>query len=158
MFYRLTLCIIIDNGSIITKNEADLSGIAGEKGDLIISDVLQKTYIDVEEGGVEAAAATYVVPGSAFISPEPKEFIADHPFIFYIKEVLKKNELNILMSPYPTDSILSFAQSGRKGETAQEIQNSLHLPDDNDKIESAVKESLSVLKRNDKYTLHTTTK
>ncbi|RZB58816.1 Serpin domain containing protein, partial [Asbolus verrucosus] len=35
--------------------EADLSGIAGDKGDLIISDALQKTYIDVEEGGVEAA-------------------------------------------------------------------------------------------------------
>ncbi|RZB84921.1 Serpin domain containing protein [Asbolus verrucosus] len=40
--------------------EADLSGIAGEKGDLVITDALQKTYIDVAENGVEAAAATYI--------------------------------------------------------------------------------------------------
>ncbi|RZC38529.1 Serpin domain containing protein [Asbolus verrucosus] len=71
-------------------DEADLSGIAGKKGDLIISDVLQKTYIDVEEGGAEAAAATYVAisyPKSALGREirDPKEFIADHPFIFYIK-------------------------------------------------------------------------
>ncbi|RZC36773.1 Serpin domain containing protein, partial [Asbolus verrucosus] len=40
--------------------QADLSGIAGNKGDLYISDVVKKMYIDVEEGGVEAAPAAYV--------------------------------------------------------------------------------------------------
>ncbi|KAJ3624383.1 hypothetical protein MTP99_018009 [Tenebrio molitor] len=72
---------------IFDAKEADLSGVAGEKGDLIVSEVAQKTFIDVSEEGVEAAAATFVivtVPFSAkFVTP--KNFIADHPFIFYIK-------------------------------------------------------------------------
>ena len=41
-------------------NEADLSGIAANKGDLTVGEVVQKTFIDVNEEGVEAAAATEV--------------------------------------------------------------------------------------------------
>jgi serpin B len=45
---------------IFGEGEVDLSGIAGEKGDLIVDEVAQKTFIDVSEEGVEAAAATLV--------------------------------------------------------------------------------------------------
>jgi serpin B len=45
---------------IFDEKEADLSGVAGKKGDLIVSEVAQKTFIDVSEEGVEAAAATFV--------------------------------------------------------------------------------------------------
>jgi serpin B len=72
---------------IFDAKEADLSGVAGKKGDLIVDEVVQKTFIDVSEEGVEAAAATFVliaVPESATIE-SPKNFVADHPFIFYIK-------------------------------------------------------------------------
>jgi serpin B len=41
------------------QDQADLSGIAGKKGDLIIDKIAQKTFIDVAEQGVEAAAADY---------------------------------------------------------------------------------------------------
>jgi serpin B len=71
---------------IFDAQEADLSGVAGEKGDLIVDEVAQKTFIDVSEEGVEAAAATLAsiaVPDSR--RGTPKNFIADHPFIFYIK-------------------------------------------------------------------------
>jgi len=42
----------------------------------------------VDENGTEAAAATAVVmkAGSAAPTEEPAPFIADHPFIFLIKE------------------------------------------------------------------------
>jgi serpin B len=40
--------------------EADFSGIAGEKGELAIDKISQKTFIDVNENGVEAAAATEI--------------------------------------------------------------------------------------------------
>ena len=46
--------------SIFDEKSADLSGIAGKKGDLVVDKVAQKSYIDVSEEGVEAAAATYV--------------------------------------------------------------------------------------------------
>ncbi|RZC34508.1 Serpin domain containing protein, partial [Asbolus verrucosus] len=67
--------------------QADLSGIAGKKGDLIISKAKQKTFIDVSEEGVEAAAATYVeIAVLLSVIRDPiKNFIADHPFTFYIK-------------------------------------------------------------------------
>jgi serpin B len=39
--------------------EGDLSGVAGVKGDLFVSEVIQKSFLDVSEDGVEAAAAVY---------------------------------------------------------------------------------------------------
>ncbi|KAJ3624394.1 hypothetical protein MTP99_018019 [Tenebrio molitor] len=73
--------------TIFTEGDADLSGIAGEKGDLFVNAVLQKTFVDVSEEGVEAAAATFTMiatPLCGFMNI-PEQFIADHPFIFYIK-------------------------------------------------------------------------
>ncbi|RZC42102.1 Serpin domain containing protein, partial [Asbolus verrucosus] len=146
--------------------EADLSGIAGRKGDLHISDVLQKTYVDIEEGGVEAAGATYVRVSpllSLDFDPEesePEEFVADHPFLFYIKAktfIIFAGK-NFLTSPYSVETVLALLHSGCKGETAQEIRSSLHLPDDKSKMESGIKESLSVLKGNDEYKFHTANK
>ncbi len=51
-----------------------------------ISDIIQKTRIKVDEEGLEAAAATaLMMTEGAFEGPiEPKEFIADEPFRFYI--------------------------------------------------------------------------
>jgi serpin B len=65
--------------------DADFSGIAGDKGDLFISEIIQKTFIDVDEAGVEAAAATFLSIRAASLVPHKKQFIADHPFLFYIQ-------------------------------------------------------------------------
>ncbi|XP_063917704.1 alaserpin-like [Zophobas morio] len=86
---QLDLKAVLQNlgvAKVFDEEQADLSGIAGEKGDLIISAVVQKTFVEVDEKGVEAAAATYIpviVPDMGVV--DPKTFIADHPFIFYIK-------------------------------------------------------------------------
>ena len=62
---------------------ADLSGIAGAPGDLVVSDIFHQAFIAVDEEGTEAAAATAVVavPVSA---PPPANFFLDRPFIFVI--------------------------------------------------------------------------
>ena len=58
-------------------------------GSLFIDTVVQKAFIEVNEVGTEAAAAT----GSSFRTTsasleEPEVFRCDRPFIFFIKEVL----------------------------------------------------------------------
>jgi serpin B len=72
---------------IFSDDDADLSGIAGEKGDLLVNEILQKTFIDVSEEGVEAAAATDLKIPIPYCGRKhrPQKFIADHPFIFYLK-------------------------------------------------------------------------
>ncbi len=66
---------------------ADFSGMTGRR-DLYISDVIHQAFINVDEKGTEAAAATAVVmKATAMRMPnEPKIFNADHPFIFLIKD------------------------------------------------------------------------
>lgn len=64
---------------------ADFTGIATLPGGLYISEVFHKAFIEVNEEGTEAAAATAVVMvtrGMAGPEPERPRFYADHPFLF----------------------------------------------------------------------------
>jgi serpin B len=69
--------------------KADFSGMNGvTSGDerLYISEVIHKAFVDVNETGTEAAAATAVVMKVGAAPQKPKEFNADHPFIFMIRD------------------------------------------------------------------------
>src|SRR5262249_17383123 len=67
-------------------NKADFSGMDGKR-DLFITGVFHKAFVDVNEEGTEAAAATGVVVGAMAMPPtNPLEFRADHPFIFLIRD------------------------------------------------------------------------
>jgi len=63
---------------------ANFSGMTGRK-DLFISKVIHKAFVDVNEEGTEAAAATAVVMKESAIG-RPLTFRADHPFVFLIRE------------------------------------------------------------------------
>ncbi len=67
--------------------KADLSGMNGKKN-LSISGVIHKAFVNVDEKGTEAAAATAVIVGrTAMPMPEQiPEFRADHPFVFLIRD------------------------------------------------------------------------
>jgi serpin B len=67
------------------SQQADFSGMNGRK-DLFISAVIHKAYIDVNEEGTEAAAATGIVVGITAVPPPPPVFRADHPFLFLIRD------------------------------------------------------------------------
>jgi serpin B len=65
---------------------ADLSGIAESVGPLWIDSVGHSAFIDVFEEGTEAAAATRVLTTTEAKTDEPPAFVADHPFLFLIRD------------------------------------------------------------------------
>jgi len=65
---------------------ADFSGMDGSR-DLFITDAFHKAFVSVDEEGTEAAAATAVAMDVASVPPPPVEFIVDHPFIFFIRDI-----------------------------------------------------------------------
>ncbi len=69
--------------------KSDFSGMNG-KQDLFVSAVLHKAFVEVNERGTEAAAATAVMMAAKCRGPsrkrEPPVFRADHPFVFMIRD------------------------------------------------------------------------
>ena len=67
---------------------ADFSGMHTGGEQLDISAVIHKAFVDVNEEGTEAAAATGVVVGTRSVAPPPmpRYFRADRPFLFLIRD------------------------------------------------------------------------
>ena len=65
---------------------ADFSGMDGTR-DLFVSKVMHKAFVDVNEAGTEAAAASAVVMQKVMMRPPALEFRADHAFMFLIREM-----------------------------------------------------------------------
>ncbi len=73
---------------IAFSDQANFSGMNGGSETLKIADVIHKAFVDVNEEGTEAAAATAVTiaaNSSAIPAPKP-EFRADRPFVFLIRD------------------------------------------------------------------------
>uniref|UniRef100_L7LQN0 Putative tick salivary serpin n=1 Tax=Rhipicephalus pulchellus TaxID=72859 RepID=L7LQN0_RHIPC len=65
---------------------ADLRGISAD-GNLFATEVVHKAFVEVNEEGTEAAAATAVVMGFGCSASRviERKFIVDHPFMFLIR-------------------------------------------------------------------------
>ncbi|NWR97472.1 SPB9 protein, partial [Motacilla alba] len=63
--------------------KADFSGISSGN-ELVLSQVVHKSFVEVNEEGTEAAAATAAVVMNCCALRVP-EFTADHPFLFFIR-------------------------------------------------------------------------
>ena len=75
-------------------SKAQFGGISDEA--LFISDVVQKTYINVNEKGTEAAAVTMAIAGALSMRPPKTEVITfDRPFIYAI---IKDNGSHIMFA------------------------------------------------------------
>ncbi len=74
-------------------DKADFSGMDGKR-DLFIGEVVHKAFVNVDEAGTEAAAATAVIMELTSAFPdEPISMIVDRPFIFGIRDVQHGNLL-----------------------------------------------------------------
>lgn len=65
---------------------ADFSGMDGKRGGLYISQVIHKAFVEVNEEGTEAAAATAVIMRTTSMPRPAPTFRADHPFLFFIMD------------------------------------------------------------------------
>ncbi len=78
------------------ERAADFSGLngtsclagAGEDDErFLITDVVHKAFVSVDEAGTEAAAATAVIVGTTAVDPgEPVRLTVDRPFIFLVQD------------------------------------------------------------------------
>jgi serpin B len=71
------------------RERTDFSGMTADPAGLYIGAVLHRAFVEVNEEGTEAAAATAVVMvlGAAMVKPAPPPiFRADHPFLFLIRD------------------------------------------------------------------------
>lgn len=66
-----------------SQKDADFSGIGQN---IFLSAVAHKAFVEVNEQGTEATASTAVVTTSRGVIPKAKEFRANRPFIFWIKD------------------------------------------------------------------------
>uniref|UniRef100_A0A668UL54 Serpin domain-containing protein n=1 Tax=Oreochromis aureus TaxID=47969 RepID=A0A668UL54_OREAU len=76
---------------VFCAGRADLSGMNGEGG-LFLSTVAHKAFVEVNEEGTEAAAATGAAINACCYIPDT-HFRADHPFLFFIRHNKTKSIL-----------------------------------------------------------------
>nr|XP_023689326.1 serpin B6-like isoform X1 [Paramormyrops kingsleyae]XP_023689327.1 serpin B6-like isoform X1 [Paramormyrops kingsleyae] len=66
------------------EQKCDFSGMSPDN-DLVLSKVVHKAFVEVNEEGTEAAAATAAIMMLRCAAMIPPRFIADHPFLFFIR-------------------------------------------------------------------------
>ncbi|XP_043117309.1 leukocyte elastase inhibitor-like [Puntigrus tetrazona] len=76
-----SLLISMGMEDVFDGKKVDLSGMS-PNNDLVVTKVIHKAFVEVNEEGTEAAAATGAVVANRSFA---QMFIADHPFVFFIR-------------------------------------------------------------------------
>ena len=89
--YRTTIMlkdVFQDMGmtDLFSPGVADLSGMDGTR-DLFVSAIIHKTFVDVDEAGTEAAAATAVIVEGSGMPEFDVDLTIDRPFLFVIRDL-----------------------------------------------------------------------
>lgn len=83
----------------------ELTEMVEQSHRLFVSKILHKSYIEINEEGTEAAAATVVSMKLSRSCSPPIDFVADHPFMFILREEVSGAVLFIgnVINPLLTD-------------------------------------------------------
>jgi serine protease inhibitor len=93
-FNLAQLLTMLGMGIAFDPERADLGDLAYDpRGRLAITGATQKVYIDVDEEGTVAAAATGVSVGITAVPPPPIEFTVDRPFLFLLRDEVSGADL-----------------------------------------------------------------
>ncbi|XP_073703051.1 leukocyte elastase inhibitor-like [Garra rufa] len=79
-----SLLISMGMEDVFDELKVNLSGMS-PKNDLVLTKVIHKAFVEVNEEGTEAAGATGIVISTLSMPLPPKTFIADHPFLYFIR-------------------------------------------------------------------------
>ena len=87
---KINLKNILSNLGMEKMFQPSTTGLKGiSDAVLFVSDVIQKAFIEVDETGTEAAAASAVVISTWKSAKRPKveRFIVNHPFLFFVRDL-----------------------------------------------------------------------
>ncbi|XP_055310173.1 serine protease inhibitor 42Dd-like [Sitodiplosis mosellana] len=87
--YEIKLNDVLKNMGMtdMFTTKADFTGILATNDKLFVSDVVHKAFIEVNEDGAEAAAATGIALMDRMLPPS---FNCDHPFLYFIWDNISK--------------------------------------------------------------------
>ena len=99
----MSLPVALQLYTVRDEMQADFTGLGiSEAGNIFISDVIHKAYINVDEKGTEAGAATAVImtDGASAVldEPKPKYVILDRPFVYMILDL--ENQVPLFIGTY----------------------------------------------------------
>ncbi|XP_067853864.1 leukocyte elastase inhibitor-like [Heptranchias perlo] len=99
-------------------SKANFSGLS-EKSGLFLSKVIHKSFVEVNEEGTEAAAATAASFSVRTAMLLETKFVADHPFLFFIKHNKTQSILFFGRFSSPLDEV---KESGGADNIMQQVQ------------------------------------
>ncbi|KAG7216725.1 hypothetical protein INR49_021108 [Caranx melampygus] len=130
----------------VTKS--NFSGIS-PANDLVLSKVIHKAFVEVNEEGTEAAAATGATMDVRTVII-PAVFNADHPFLFYIRHNPTKTVLFAGRFCCPDiSSALAMVMLGAGGNTATQMSECLKTKDCEGEVHASFAQLLSELNKKD---------
>lgn len=82
---RSEICGPLNNDLLYIQYDTKFFSSSLGVKELFVSGIFHKAFVEVNEEGTEAAAATAVMMMRMALPPPAQRFICDHPFLFFIK-------------------------------------------------------------------------